>query len=265
MATTVTGLPLSAAEKQKRLELRELLNAKYRWIDRSWDAVFWITAIFIVAGAADITRLLFAGDWDFWTDWKDPQWWPVVTAFATIIIPSALQWIQWVAWRFPTGATYTCVCLFMASWLGRFFQWHIAEGYPLNFVWPISTVPAAIILDWLLMRTRSFVLTSLIGGPIWAILIWAFNYIPLAPFLQPAVFMHHILTVSDVQGIAYIRSQTPEYLRHIERGALRSFLGETQYVSLLFGGSLAMIGYWIGQLIGRYLAVWPIGKFIKTY
>ena len=83
MATTVTGLPLSAAERQKRLELRELLNAKYRWIDRSWDAVFWITAIFIVAGAADITRLLFAGDWDFWTDWKDPQWWPVVTAFAS--------------------------------------------------------------------------------------------------------------------------------------------------------------------------------------
>ena len=87
-------------------------NAKYQWIDRTWDVVFWITAIFVVAGAADITKLLFAGDWDFWTDWKDPQWWPVVTAFATIIIPSALQYIQWAAWRFPTGATYTCVCLF---------------------------------------------------------------------------------------------------------------------------------------------------------
>jgi len=262
-AAATTGM--TAAERQKRLELRDLLNARYQWIDRTWDWVFWITAIFIVGGAADITKLLFAGDWDFWTDWKDPQWWPVVTAFATIIIPSALQWIQWVAWRFPTGATYTCVCLFMASWIGRFFQWHVAETYPLNFVWPISTVPAAIILDWLLMKTRSFVLTSLIGGPIWAILVWAFNYIPLAPYLQPAQFMHHVLTVSDVQGIAYIRSQTPEYMRHIERGALRSFLGETQYVSLVFGGSLAMVGYWIGQLIGRYLAVWPIGKYIKTY
>src|SRR5208283_2848205 len=251
-AAATTGM--TAAERQKRLELRDLLDAKYQWIDRTWDAVFLITAAFVVGGAADITKLLFAGDWDFWTDWKDPQWWPVVTAFATIIIPSALQWIQWVAWRFPTGATYTCVCLFLASWVGRFFQWHIAEGYPLCFVWPISTVPAAIILDWLLMKTRSFVLTSLIGGPIWAILVWGFNYIPLAPYLQPAVFMHHVLTVSDVQGIAYIRSQTPEYMRHIERGALRSFLGETQYVSLVFGGSLAVVGYWIGQLIGRYLA-----------
>jgi hypothetical protein len=25
-----------------------------------------------------------------------------------------------------------------------------------------------------------------------------------------------------------------------------------------------MLGYWIGQLIGRYLAVWPIGRYIKT-
>jgi methane/ammonia monooxygenase subunit A len=90
------------------------------------------------------------------------------------------------------------------------------------------------------------------------------NYIPLAPFLQPVQFMHHILTVADVQGIVYIRTQTPEYMRHIERGALRSFLGETQYVSLLFGGTLAMLGYWVGQLIGRYLAVWPIGRYIKT-
>ncbi|HXG19974.1 MAG TPA: methane monooxygenase/ammonia monooxygenase subunit A, partial [Methylomirabilota bacterium] len=101
--TTVTDIA-EAAERQRRLELRELLQKKYKWIDRKWDIVFWVTAIFVVAGAADITKQLFAGDWDFWTDWKDPQWWPVITAFATIIIPSALQYIQWVAWRFPTGA-----------------------------------------------------------------------------------------------------------------------------------------------------------------
>jgi methane/ammonia monooxygenase subunit A len=76
--------------------------------------------------------------------------------------------------------------------------------------------------------------------------------------------MNHVLTVSDVQGIVYIRSQTPEYLRHIERGALRSFLGETQYVSLAFGGTMAVAGYWVGQFIGRYLAVWPIRRYIKT-
>ena len=111
-AGTVAAIA-DAAEIQKRLELKALLQKPYKWIDRSWDLVFWVTAIFVVGGAADITKQLFAGDWDFWTDWKDPQWWPVITAFATIIIPSALQYIQWVAWRFPTGATYTSVCFFM--------------------------------------------------------------------------------------------------------------------------------------------------------
>ena len=262
MATAPSIAAAAAAERQRRLALARPAQREIS-VDRSH----------LGRGLLDhrdlrrrrerrISReLLFAGDWDFWTDWKDPQWWPVVTAFATIIIPSALQYIQWAAWRFPTGATYTCVCLFMASWIGRYFQWHVAEGYPMNFVWPISTIPAAIILDWLLMRTKSFVLTSLFGGGIWAVMVWSFNYIPLAPFLQPMQFMHHILTVADVQGIVYIRTQTPEYMRHIERGALRSFLGETQYVSLVFGGTLAMLGYWIGQFIGRLsrrVADWQI-------
>ena len=164
----------------------------------------------------------------------------------------------------PTGATYTACCLFMAAWVGRYFQWDLAVTYPMNFVWPISTICAGILLDWTLMKTRSFILTSLIGAHIWAVMVWAYNYVPLAPFLQPAHFMDHVVTVADVQGIAYIRSQTPEYLRLIERGALRSFLGETQYVSLVFGGTAAFLGYWIGQFIGRYLAVWPIRRYLKT-
>jgi methane/ammonia monooxygenase subunit A len=261
MATTVADL----TERQKRLQLKELLNKRYKWMDYKWDLVFWVTAIFVVGGAADITKLLFAGDWDFWTDWKDYQWWPVVTAFGTIIIPSALQYIQWAAWRFPTGATYTATCLFLLSWLGRYTQWHIASAYPMNFVWPLSCVGAAILMDWTLMKTRSFVLTSLFGAPIWAFAVWAYNYVPLAPLLQPTYFMGHILTVADVQGIAYIRSQTPEYLRLIERGALRSFLGETQYVALVFGATMAIGGYWVGQFIGRYLAVWPIKRYLKSW
>jgi methane/ammonia monooxygenase subunit A len=99
--------------------LRKLLNRRYKYIDRKWDIVFWVTAAFVVAAAADITKLLFAGDWDFWTDWKDRQWWPMVTPFAVIIIPSALQYIQWLAWRMPTGAVYTALCAGIAAWIGR--------------------------------------------------------------------------------------------------------------------------------------------------
>jgi methane/ammonia monooxygenase subunit A len=71
--------------------------------------------------------------------------------------------------------------------------------------------------------------------------------------------------VADVQGIQYVRSQTPEYLRLVEHGSLRSFLEETQYVSLVFGATVAVAGYWVGQFIGRGLAIWPIGRFIKRF
>ena len=56
----MAATPATLAERQKRLELRALLQKQYKWIDRKWDLVFWITAIFIVAGAADITKQLFA-------------------------------------------------------------------------------------------------------------------------------------------------------------------------------------------------------------
>jgi methane/ammonia monooxygenase subunit A len=68
-----------------------------------------------------------------------------------------------------------------------------------------------------------------------------------------------------VQGIQYLRSQTPEYLRLVENGTLRSFLEETQYVSLVFGATVTVAGYWIGQAIARWLAIWPIGRFIKRF
>jgi methane/ammonia monooxygenase subunit A len=245
--------------------LRTLLHRKYRFIDRKWDIVFWVTAAFVVGAAADITKLLFAGDWDFWTDWKDRQWWPIITPFAVIIIPSALQYIQWLAWRMPTGAIYTCLCLFVAAWVGRIVQWDWFGGFPLNFVWPVSVLAAAIWLDWVLLKTKSFVLTGLIGAMGFAFILWFANYTTLAPFLQPTEWMGQTVTVADVQGIEYVRGQTPEYLRLVEDGSLRTFLGQTQYVSLIFGATLAVAGYWIGQFIGRMLAIWPIGRFIKRF
>src|SRR6266511_1713729 len=196
--------------------------------------MFWVTAAFVVGAAADITKLLFAGDWDFWTDWKDAQWWPIITPFAIIIIPSALQYIQWLAWKFPTGAVYTALSLWLAAEIGRIFQWSIFVYYPLNFVWPVTAVIAALWLDYVLLKTKSFVLTSVIGGMGFAFILWFTNYVMLSPFL-----------------------------RLVQQGSLRTFLGETLYVSLVFGATMTVVGYWIGQFIGRMLAIWPIGKFMK--
>jgi methane/ammonia monooxygenase subunit A len=89
--------------------------------------------------------------------------------------------------------------------------------------------------------------------------------VTLAPYLQPTQFMGNVLTVADVQGIEYLRSQTPEYLRLVEHGTLRTFLEETQYVALVFGSTVTIAAYWIGQFIARKLAIWPIGRFIKRF
>jgi methane/ammonia monooxygenase subunit A len=259
----MTTVDTTASDEQARLQA--LVKRRYKYIDRKWDAVFWITAAFIVGAAADITKLLFAGDWDFWTDWKDRLWWPIITPFALIIIGSALQYIQWLAWRFPTGMTYTAVCLWVVAVIGKWLQWGWFVDYPMNFVWPTTMVLAGIVADWTLMKTKSFVITSLIGAGLFTLIWWASNYVMMAPYLQPAEWMDRVLTVADIQGIEYIRSQTPEYLRIVEHGTLRTFLGETQYVSLAFGATVAVGGYWIGQAIGRGLAIWPIGRFMKKW
>jgi methane/ammonia monooxygenase subunit A len=245
--------------------LRQLLHRRYKYIDRKWDIVFWVTAAFVVGAAADITKLLFAGDWDFYTDWKDRQWWPMVTPFAIIIIPSALQYIQWLAWRMPTGAVYTALCMGIASWVGRIVQWDWFGGFPLNYVWPLTMIMAAVWLDWVLLKTKSFILTSLIGSLGFALIWWMNNYVLMVPFLQAADWNGLTMTVADVQGVEYVKGQTPEYLRLVEIGSLRTFLGQTLYVSLAFGATLAVGGYWIGQFIGRFLAIWPIGRFITRH
>jgi methane/ammonia monooxygenase subunit A len=253
-------------EQDQQFErLKALVHKEYKYIDRKWDAVFWISALFIVGAAANITLLLFAGDWDFWTDWKDRVWWPILTPFALVIIGSALQYIQWLAWRFPTGMTYTACCMWFLSTLGRWLQWGNFVWYPLNFVWGTTMVPAGIFADWVLMKSKSFIITSVLGSAVFAFTWWVSNYVLVAPFLQPAQWMDRVLTVSDIQGIAFIRSQTPEYLRIVEHGTLRSFLGETQYVSIVFGMTVTIAGYWIGQFIGRMLAIWPIGRFMKKW
>jgi methane/ammonia monooxygenase subunit A len=151
----------------------------------------------------------------------------------------------------------------VCAWVARVYQWEVFVSYPFTLIWPATLVPAAILLDWILFKTRNFVLTSILGGVIWTFAFWISNYVTLAPYLQPSLFMGHLLTVADVLGIQYLRSQTPEYLRMVESGTLRSFLGQTQYVALAFGSTVAVGGYWIGQAIARWIAFWPIGRAIK--
>jgi len=190
------------------------------------------------------------------------------TVFSNIvpIFESQMDKSKFQAYSLPSDAVTDFGWVLPNLWDGNTGSPGFHTQQPIHpLVWPATIIPAGIFLDWVLLKTKSFVLTSILGGMVWTLVFWTSNYMTLAPYLQPTQFMGHILTVADVQGIQYLRSQTPEYLRLVENGTLRSFLEETQYVSLVFGATLTVAGYWIGQAIARWLAIWPIGRFMKQF
>jgi methane/ammonia monooxygenase subunit A len=70
-----------------------------------------------------------------------------------------------------------------------------------------------------------------------------------------------VMTVADVQGFQYVRTQTPEYVRLIEQGALRAFVEEITVVVAFFSGFVSLVAYWFGHLVGRYVC-WSIPVFL---
>ena len=231
--------------------------------DRRWDILLLIGAFFVITGAVHLTMMLFVGDWDMWTDWKDRVWWPIVTPTAAIVICSALQYIVWGSLRLPLGATLTMVCLLFGTWMVRWTNFGGWDYFPINYVWPATLVPGALLLDLVMMRTNSYLITSMLGGFLFGLVFYWGCWPALAPFLQPVLYHGHVLSLSDLQGFQYLRTGDHEYMRLIETGNLRAFLQESLYVAMFFSGFTSMFAYWIGIGIGRWLAVYPATKFLK--
>jgi len=230
----------------------------YKW----FDMLFRIVALFVVGAGAMVVLILWGGDWDFWTDWKDRQNWPLIAPVMNIIVPALVQYILWTRFRLPFGATATAVLLVLLVSIDRVVNFVGWTYFPLNFVWPATFIPQAILLDLILLWTRSFLLTAALGGMMWGGLFYFINWVMLAPFLQPVDYNGHIMTVADVQGFEYVRTQTPEYARVVEEGALRAFVEEITYVVALFAGVVSVATYGVGHLIGKY-TLWPVDKFLK--
>ncbi|MDI3327271.1 MAG: methane monooxygenase/ammonia monooxygenase subunit A [Alicyclobacillaceae bacterium] len=252
------GMPEQAQKSQ------QLVRQRSRFLlDRRYDAIFVFGVLFIVIGAAHVVFMLLAGDWDFWTDWKDRQWWPLMVPVMGLIVPSALQYIAWTLLRLPIGATLAAVCLVIGEWVNRFFNFHGWTDFPLNFVWPSTMVPTAILLDVILMWTNSWLLTTLFGASLWGLLFGVENMPLIAPFRIPVEYGGYVLSTADVQGFQYLRTTTPEYIRIVEQGNFRAFLQQFSTVTAVAAAVISFASYWFGQLIGRVLAVLPIGKFMK--
>lgn len=215
----------------------------------------------VVAAAFHIHAMLTVGDWDFWTDWKDRRWWVVLTPISLITFPAGIQYLLWSGFRLPIGATVCVTGLVLAQWLSRVVHFYGWTYFPLNFTWPATLIPGAILLDVTLILTRSYLLTGIIGGFLWGAIFYFANWPMLAPFHLPIEYGGVLLSVADAQGFEYVRTGTPEYLRIIERGTLRTFGQDVTPVSAFFSGFVCILMYFVWHGVGRLLAT---SRFVKS-
>jgi len=219
---------------------------------RTMDWILVVLAIFLIAGTFHIHFMLFAGDWDFWIDWKDRQWWPVVTPIVAITFPAAVSYILWANFRLAFGATLCLLVLLLATWLVRFLGWHWWSHYPINVVVPAQMVSGALILDTILLISRSWMITAMFGGGLFGLLFYVGNWAVYGPTHLAVEMDGQLLSLADYIGFGYIRTGTPEYLKMIEKGSLRTFGGHTTAIASAFAGFICILMYAIWWYMGKF-------------
>lgn len=222
-------------------------------LSRRFDIIVAVILFLAVTGAYHIHYMLLAGDWDFWVDWKDRQWWVTLTPVVAITFPAALQYVFWEKLRLPIGATFAVICLMFGEWVNRYYGFYLWSSFPISMVWPSMLIPGAIVLDVMLLLSGNFLLTALIGGGAFALLFYPSNWPMLAAYRLPVEVMGTLMSVGDVIGYTFTRTATPEYLRMIERGTLRTFGGHSAWVASAFSAFVCML---------MYVAWWYLGKFL---
>lgn len=234
---------------QAILAISGLSPKTLRW-SRTFDMLIIVIAAFLVWAVSHINFLLFAGDWDFFIDWKDRQYWVLIMPITTIITAAAFQAIFWNLFRLPIGATASMVLLLISVWIVRYHGWHYWAGFPLSLVVPASCVMGALAMDAILVITRSWVITGVFGGVLFSLLFFPSNWTYLAPYFLPVEHMGEVAPIADIIGYTFPRTATPEYIRIIERGNLRTFEDSANWVSAFFGGFICIFMYWIFWSVG---------------
>jgi methane/ammonia monooxygenase subunit A len=187
-------------------------------------------------------------------DWKDRQFWPLLSPVVMIMFPAALQAIFWTYFRLPIGATVGAVCLMLAVSISRpaSFMWW--TDYPLNLVLPAQMIAGAIVMDVFLLVFRNALFTAIFGGFAFAFMFYPSNYAIFAPFYVPVSHQGMMASMADLIGYVYPRSATPEYIRIIERGTLRTFGDSASWVSALFGGFICIFMHYAWWILGLVMS-----------
>ncbi len=223
-------------------------------LTRAYDYLILVLALFLFIGAFHLHVALTVGDWDFWLDWKDRQWWPLVTPLMMITFPAAVQAVLWTHFRLPLGATLCVSCLLIGTWITRIFAYHYWNYFPINMVLPATMMPSALVLDVILMLSNSLTVTSIFGGMSFALLFYPSNWPIFGLFHLPVEYGNAQLTLADVFGFQYVRAGMPEYLRIIERGTLRTYGQYATPLSAFCSALLCTLMYPLWWYLGKWFA-----------
>ncbi len=221
---------------------------------RKIDFLILPIVVFAVMAAVHLHFMLTGGDWDFWVDWKDRQYWVTVTPITLIFLVAAIQAIFWIHFRLAIGATVCGVVLLLGEWLSRYFGFFLWSHFPMSLIWPAMVLPSCLFLDLVLMSTRNYLATAIFGALGFALLFPTANWFILAPYHLPMELQGQLVSVADYIGFTFTRTATPEYLRIIERGTLRTFGGHSTVVAAFFAAFACMILYFIWWHIGRFIS-----------
>jgi methane/ammonia monooxygenase subunit A len=221
---------------------------------RTLDWMMIFTLFTTLIGGYHIHYMLTGGDWDFWTDWKDRRLWVTVVPIVSITFPAAVQASIWARYRLPFGATLCILALLTGEWINRYLNFWGWTYFPMNFVFPSNLVPGAILLDVVLMLSNSFTLTAVLGGLGWGLIFYPGNWPIIAPLHLPIEYEGMMFTLADLQGYHYVRTGTPEYIRMVEKGTLRTFGKDVAPVSAFFSGFVSILIYFLWRFFGNWFA-----------
>ncbi len=221
---------------------------------RAFDLVIAVIAFFTIAGTFHLHFMLLAGDWDFWVDWKDRQFWATLTPIVAIMFPAAAQAYLWEKFRLPIGATLCILALMFGQWVDRILGFHMWAGLPYSLIFPTLLLPGALFMDSVLLLSRNFLATAIIGAWGFGLLFYPGNWPMIAAYHIPVEHMGQVQSTGDMVGYVFTRSSTPEYLRFIERGTLRTFGGHSAWISAFFSAFVCMIMYLVWWYIGLFFA-----------
>jgi len=238
-------------EVTEELFTEQQKNTLYKYV----DILIIPVIVLLFMGIFSFHFALTVGDWDYWIDWRDRRWWPLLTPISLIVLPAVFGYLLWDRLRLPLAGTVSIMGLALAAWISRYFNFEMFAGFPLNMVSPSTYIALGLILDTTLLLSRSYLITGAFGGFFFGLLIYPLNWPLIAPFHMPVEMHGTLVTVADAMGYEYIRTALPEYVRIIERSTLRTFGEAVTPLTAFFAAFMTIIFYyfwvWIGSLVSR--------------